>query len=83
LDQVARKPSTWRQVWNSWVKFAHILGTVQMIVILSAVYWTLLMVTALVFKLFADPLAHRGPQHGGWVKRESSPTSLDGMAEQG
>lgn len=45
-----------RRAWNGWLKVAHILGTIQMIIILTLICWTLFALTAIPFKLIADPL---------------------------
>ena len=48
-----------RKIWGRWIKIAEIIGTVQMIVILSIIYWVFMPLMAIPFKLRADPLALR------------------------
>ena len=50
----------WSRLWREWIRFATALGTVMMVVWLSLIYWILLPLFALPFKLLADPLQLRG-----------------------
>ena len=54
-------------VWEKWLQFATVLGTIQMWVILTVIYWTLLPIIAIPFKFLADPLTLRRSNRGGWV----------------
>ncbi|MCZ6672978.1 MAG: hypothetical protein O7C75_08565 [Verrucomicrobia bacterium] len=78
---VRRTPSILQMVWRGWLRLAEAFGTFQMVLILSLVYWTLLAVMAVPFRLFADPLGLRSASHGGWVQR-SSVSTLDAMRKQ-
>lgn len=72
-----------KKVWNKWLRLAEIIGTVQMVIILSLVYWTLLAVMAIPFRIFADPLALRDPERARWVQYEPADDFLSGMKKQG
>ncbi len=50
-----------KRMWRGWLRLVEVLGTVQMVILLSIVYWTLLAVTALPHRLLADPLSLRRP----------------------
>lgn len=50
-----------KKVWHGWLKLVEVLGTVQMVVLLTVIYWTLLAVTAVPHRLLADPLSLRSP----------------------
>ena len=58
------------------------LGNVVMSVWLTILYWTLLAVIALPFKLFADPLALRRRDRS-WVSRDAETDVLGWMKRQG
>ena len=45
-----------RRAWARWLRFAEIVGTVQMVIILTLVYWTVVAATAIPCKILADPL---------------------------
>ena len=70
------------RVWRGWLKVAEVIGTIQMMVILSLMYWTILAITAIPFKLLADPLRLRSAQKGGWVRREPVSPTLENMRRQ-
>ena len=56
-------------VWRGWLKLAAILGNILMVVLLSAVYWTVFALVAIPFKIFSDPLALRRSRRIGWMQR--------------
>ena len=68
--------------WRRWLRFAEILGTIQMTVILSLIYWVMLPIIAVPFKLFADPLTLKSQARAGWVERHSGSQTLDEMKKQ-
>lgn len=69
-----------KKTWRRWIKVAEFLGNVQMGVFLFLVYFLMVPVIAVPFKLLSDPLALRRSRR--WVKRDSSPASLDTMRNQ-
>ena len=69
-------------VWRGWLKFSQILGTFQMVVILTLFYWIALPVMAIPFKILADPLRLRRPDRASWVERESGCQTVDRMKQQ-
>ena len=69
--------------WHRWLKIAEFLGTVQMIVLLSLVYFTILGLVALPFRLVSDPLGFRKPGRSNWVQRPSIEEPLESMRRQG
>ncbi|MCH7787489.1 MAG: hypothetical protein IIC22_08255, partial [Chloroflexi bacterium] len=76
------QPGALRRAWRGWLRFAEILGVIQMTIILSLVYWTLVMITAVFLKLFADPLALRRSHRNLWVRRQDAPDVLESMRRQ-
>ena len=71
-----------RTLWRGWLRFAEVLGTVQMMVILSLVFWVMLPVIAIPFKLFSDPLGLRRPDGAKWVECDPRSHTLEGMRQQ-
>ena len=65
-----------------WIKFATVLGNIQMVILLSLIYWTMVAVTSIPMRIFSDPLALRRSKQG-WVKREAVANTLDSMTKQG
>ena len=68
---------------RGWLKFAELFGNVQMIVILSILYWAFLVFLAIPFKFLADPLALRNPQRAQWIHRDRPSDILESMRKQG
>ena len=71
------------KAWKRWLRFAEILGNVQMVVILSLLYWTFVLLLALPFRLVADPLALRRPGRARWISRDPISSILESMRRQG
>lgn len=76
------QPSPLRKAWRGWLRVAEILGDVQMTIIISLVYWTLVMITAVFLKLLSDPLALRLSHRNLWVRRNDEADILESMRRQ-
>ena len=72
-----------KKAWSAWLKFATVLGTIQMLVILTVIYWTLLPIIAIPFKFLSDPLTLRRSNRGGWVQRSPVSHTIETMRKQG
>ena len=62
---------------------AEIIGNVQMIVILTTIYWTMLLIIAVPFKLFSDPLAFKSNKPIEWHQRAEEKHDLESLRRQG
>ena len=71
-----------QRIWNRWLKIAEIFGTIQMMIILSVVYWLLLPLVAIPFRLVSDPLSLRDPSLSRWVKRRAPSNIFESMKKQ-
>jgi hypothetical protein len=70
-------------IGRRWLKLAEILGNFQMILVLSLIYWTMMAVMAIPFKLLSDPMAQRDPGRLTWVRRAERPNDLNSARKQG
>ena len=77
-------PGPIRQAWNRWLKVAEVIGTIQMLIILSILYWLILPLMAIPFKLLSDPLRIKRPSGSNWQekKRDESISVRDSMNNQ-
>ena len=80
--QARQRLTLLKTAWRSWLRFAEVLGTIQMTVILSLTYWIMVPIMAVPFKLLADPLAMRKPGQARWIIRDSGSPTLDEMKQQ-
>ena len=69
--------------WKYWVKFAEILGNIQMVILLTVIYWTMMLIIAVPFKIFADPLHLKKGKPVDWIMKESVTDDLESMRRQG
>ena len=74
--------SALRRAWKGWLWFAELLGAVQILIIVSLGYWTLVMIMAVFLKLLADPLALRSSHRNLWVRRQDAADILVSMRRQ-
>ena len=81
-DHEVRRPSLTRRIWNRWLKIAEAIGTVQMVIILTLVYWTMITVMAIPFRFLSDPLVLKRSSRPRWVKRTQPSDVLKNMRRQ-
>ena len=68
---------------RQWLRFAELLGNIQITIILSILYWTLLLALALPYKVFNDRLALRNAGRARWIERIPGIDWLGSMRKQG
>ncbi len=71
-----------RSILDGWLAFAHLIGTVQMVVLLTVVYWVFIPLMYVPFGLIADPLRLRRPKGSGWREREVPEDAMEYMTRQ-
>ena len=71
-----------RRIVDGWLAFAHLLGTVQMVVLLTVVYWVFIPLMYVPFGLIADPLRLRRSAGSWWRKREAPDDPMEFMRRQ-
>ena len=71
------------KLWKRWLRIAEIVGNVQMYLILTIVYWTMLAVVAVPIRFLDDPLSIRRPDRAGWIPRQIPASILESMKKQG
>ena len=71
-----------KAAWRGWLKFAHIVGNIQIVVALTLIYWLLLAPMPAVLKLVSDPPTMRRPRRAEWGLRRASPNAMEGMRKQ-
>ena len=65
------------------VQVLQIDQNVQMIVILTAMYWSMLLIVAVPFKLFSDPLFLKSNKPIEWHQRAEKKYDLESLRRQG
>ena len=81
-DNEVRRPSLTRRIWNRWLKIAEAIGTVQMVIILTLVYWTMITVMAIPFRFLSDPLILKRSSGPKWIQRTEPSDVLENMRKQ-
>lgn len=75
--------TTLQNFWSKWLRFAEIFGNIQMTILLTLVYWTILAVIAIPFRLLSNPLSIKASKPFSWTKREPNTDVLSSMKRQG
>ena len=71
-----------RGILKGWLAFAHLIGTVQMVILLTIVYWVFIPLVYVPFGLISDPLRLRRPKGSRWREREGSEHVMESMRRQ-
>ena len=71
------------RVWRGWLKLAEVLGTIPLVVILTVIYWVVMTIMVIPFKLFANPPAKKQSTRPGWIQKEHAINSLAEIQNQG
>ncbi len=69
--------------WHGWIKFAHVIGNIQMILLLTILYWIGITLMAIPMKLLSDPLSLKKPIVPKWTDRRNDGDLIDSMKRQG
>ncbi len=81
-DMMPETHSPLRRFVNGWLAFAHLIGTVQMVALLTVVYWVFIPLMHVPFGLIADPLRLRRSTGSGWREREVPGNAMEYMTRQ-
>ena len=71
-----------RSILDGWLAFAHLIGTAQMVVMLTVVYWVFIPLMYIPFGLISDPLRLRRSAGGGWRERDVPDDVMEYMLRQ-
>lgn len=67
---------------GGWLAFAHLIGTVQMVILLTIVYWVFIPLMYVPFGLISDPLRLRRSEGSWWRAREGHDDAMEYMIRQ-
>ena len=65
-----------KKIWEGWKKFGMLLGDIIARVILTLLYFTLVLPFGLWIRFFGDPLHIQSRPEGLWVERETHDKTL-------
>ncbi len=71
-----------RRLWEAWKRLAHLVGNFQARVLLTLVYFVLVLPFGLAVRLWADPLRIKRRQVE-WLSHPNDPTDMDWARRQG
>lgn len=75
-----------KRIWSKWITISTFLGNVQMIILLSVMYVTILAVTVLISKIclaVSNLNTRNTPQVSGWIRRPSNVDEWESARRQG
>ena len=71
------------KIWAGWLRVAAVIGNIQMIVLLSIIYWSFASTVAIPLKILSDPLMLRRRTKAEWTPLEKNNDYKDSMTRQG
>lgn len=66
-----------------WLKFAEIMGNIQITILLTLIFGSLLLILAVPFRLLGSRIVRRNSKTVQWISREPISHPLDSMSKQG
>ena len=71
-----------RRAWEGWKKIAHVIGVFNTRVIMSILYFLIVLPFGLVFRVVSDPLQMKEPAGSNWVALPQHAHNLDTAHDQ-
>jgi hypothetical protein len=78
----APEPGLFRRAWTRWKEIAHAIGLFQTRVIMSVLYFIIILPVGVLARLVSDPLHLREPKGTNWERLESHPRTLESAHQQ-
>ena len=66
-----------------WLRLTQTIGTIQTVVKLSFIYWTIGSISSIPVKLFSDPLSLKNSLQSTWKDHKEPENVLDYLKKQG
>lgn len=79
---VAEQQNVFRRAWEGWKKIAHVIGVFNTRVIMSILYFIVVLPMGLVFRLVSDPLQLQEPKDSNWVALPADEHKLESARQQ-
>lgn len=71
-----------RRAWEGWKKIAHVIGVFNTRVIMSLLYFVIVLPFGLIFRMVSDPMQLGEPGQSNWVKLPEQSHNLDTARNQ-
>jgi len=78
----AQAKSVWRRAYDRWMRIAHVIGVFNTRVIMSLLYFLIVLPMGLVFRMVSDPLQLKEPKDTNWVPLPSPDHKLESARQQ-
>lgn len=78
----AEPQSVWRRAWEGWKRVAHVIGVFNTRVIMSILYFIVVLPMGIVFRMVSDPLQLKEPKDTNWVPLPSDEHKLESARQQ-
>jgi len=71
-----------RRAWEGWKKIAHVIGVWNTRIIMSVLYFIIILPAGLIFRQISDPLRLRQPQNSNWIPLPPQKHNLESARNQ-
>jgi hypothetical protein len=72
----------WRRAWEGWKRLAHKIGVFNTRVIMSLLYFVIVLPMGLVFRLVSDPLHLKEPKDSNWLPLPHHDHAIEQVRQQ-
>ncbi len=74
--------SLWRRAWEGWKRIAHVIGVFQTRLIMTILFFIIVLPIGLIARAASDPLHLRPRKDGNWVPLQPHPHSIESAHQQ-
>jgi hypothetical protein len=71
-----------RRAWEGWKRFAHVLGVFNTRVIMTVLYFLIVLPVGVIFRMVSDPLQLAEPKETNWVELPPQEHALEEARQQ-
>ncbi|GIW39972.1 MAG: hypothetical protein KatS3mg076_0549 [Candidatus Binatia bacterium] len=82
MQDSSEPASVWRRLWEGWKRFAHAVGVFNTRVIMTLLYFVVVLPFGIVVRVVSDPLRLKPPPGSNWSAVLPRSRDLDSVREQ-
>lgn len=73
---------SFNNLWKRWIKIAELIGTINMMIVLSIVYLAIIPIMAIPVKIINDPLNLKSTSKPKWINRNQELITIENLRNQ-
>ena len=69
-------------LWKRWIKIAELIGTINMMIVLTIIYLVIIPIMAIPVKIINDPLKLKSTSTPKWINRSQELFTIEKLRNQ-